>query len=111
MLLGQFYSPHVLNITLDYNFGQMTESFQVTPQNVPSFYGDGSYGDGYYGGQFFPYQFRINPTYKKCSSIRITVSDSQTSPNYGEGYSISNMALEIGVLPGVNRIPGAGGSG
>lgn len=106
LILGQFYSPHVLNYTIDYNFGEYTESGSITPQNTPFGYGDGYYGDGYYQGEFFPYEFRINPSYKRCTSIRITVSDSQTSPNYGEGYSISNMSLEVGVLPGANRLQG-----
>lgn len=108
LLLGQFKSPHTLNITIDYiRAGQyFTETKVITPTNTPVGYGTGNFGDGYFGGQLLPYQFRINPTYKKCTSIRITVWDNDQSPGYGEGYSISNMMLEVGVIGGPNRIPG-----
>lgn len=108
-LEGQFKSPHTLTVGVAYNNNPAyTEFFNVIPSNNPQGYGDGYYGDGYYGGVYYPYQFRINPSQKRCSSIRIQVSDNQSAPNYGEGYSISNMLIVVGILPLANRIPGTG---
>lgn len=111
-ILGQFKSPHTLSVSIAYNDNPgYTEFFSLIPQNNPVGYGAGNFGDGYYGGGlYYPYQFRILPSQKRCRSIRIQVSDQQVSPNFGEGYSISNILIEVGVLPGANRLPGTGQS-
>ena len=107
--MGQFKSAHTLSVGIAYDFNDTyTEMCTITPQNNPSVWGDGDdWGsDDVWGGTYYPYQFRINPARKKCTSIRITVQDNQISPNYGEGYSISNMSIEVGVLSGSNKIAG-----
>ena len=102
MLLGTYKGPHILNVDVAYDFSPIysqTASISISPANA--FWGE----DGYWGtsspwgGVFQQYQFRIDFAQQICTSIRIRVSDNQTS-NYNEGYAISAITFEIGILPG-----------
>lgn len=104
-LLGQFKSAHQLQVQIAYDFNPTyTETCLVTPQNASNFWGSAPVwgADAVWGGPYQVYEFRINPSRKKCSSFRISVKDINST---GEGYSISNMMLVVGVLPGGNRLP------
>jgi len=41
---------------------------------------------------------------QKCESIQITIEEAQSS-DYGQGFALSNLALEVGVKKGLNKLP------
>jgi hypothetical protein len=109
VLLGSFRGPHTLNVQVAYDFSPVyTQSCSIPIlNNTQNTWGeDGYWGDSTpWGENYQNYQFRIDFAQQLCTSIRINVSDNQTS-NYNEGYAISAMTFEIGILPGsYKRIP------
>jgi len=109
LLLGTYKGPHQLLVEVAYdNDPVYTQSVTVTPTTSNTIWGsDGYWGDSTpWGGQYVPYEFRIDFNRQVCTSIRIRVSDAQSS-DYNEGYSISAMTFEVGILPGGNKVPAA----
>lgn len=107
MILGTFKGPHTLNVQVAYDDSPLyTENTTITLPNDPGFWGsDTVWGSSSpWGGVFTPYQFRIDFKKQKCTSIRLKITDNQTS-NYNEGYAISAITFEVGVLPGLNKVP------
>lgn len=87
MILGTYKSAHTLNIQVAYDDSlTYTQTATLTPTNTT------------------PYQYRIDFKQQECSSIRLMISDSQTAP-YNEGYAISAMTFQVGVIPGLYKIP------
>ncbi len=110
-LLGQFKGPHSLVVDVGYN-GDPAFT-ETTTINATAIAGSNVWGtDGYWGEStpwgavFQPYEFQINFKTQTCTSIRLRISDDQTS-DYNEGYSISSLSFEVGVLPGNIRLPKA----
>lgn len=105
-LLGTYKGPHTLNVSIGYNFD---ESFtQIGAINTTLTAGSNLWGSDPtwgkstpWGGAWNPYIYQINPAVQQCTSFRLMISDSQTPP-YNEGYALSTILLEIGVVPGVN---------
>lgn len=87
-ILGQYKSPHTLTINLYTDFGTTPTTTRTIPVLNP----------------IFPYQFRIRPTVMKCESMQIEIIESQAS-NLGEGFSLSSLAVKIGIKKGLNRLP------
>jgi hypothetical protein len=93
-ILGNFYGTHTLSISVAYDFNpNYTQYTTVTP----------STGFTTLGG-YQIYEFRVDFEIQKCTSIRINVSDEQSS-GYNQGYAISSLVFEVGSLPGANRLP------
>lgn len=106
-LLGSFKGDHTLTVDVAYDFNSAyTESTTITPTNPSTVWGADSFwgSNTVWGGEYVIYEFEVGFKTQKCTSIRLRVSDAQTS-NYNEGYAISGMTFEIGVLPGANRLP------
>lgn len=108
-LLGTFKGTHTLQVSVSYDGNpSYTQFATIEPDNTINISLWGS--DGYWGqsspwgGAYTPYQFRIDFSQQVCSSIRINVQDLQSS-DYNEGYSISAMAFEVGILPNGYKIP------
>ena len=108
-LLGTYKSPHNLNVSIGYNFNNTFTQAGVI--NTSQTAGSNVWGaDGYYGnstpwgGQYQPYIYQINMPIQKCSSFRLKVSDSQSSP-YTEGFTISSLLFELGIMPDGIRVP------
>ena len=87
LILGTYRSPHTLNVSIYYDFDDTTP--QTVPIPVLSNPGN--------------YEFRVFLTRQKSTAIKIVISDTPSSP-LGEGFSLSNLALEIGVKKGLNKI-------
>lgn len=105
-LLGNYAGPHTLKIEVAYDGNRtFTQTCTVdASQDVSIWGGDSFWGESTpWGGTYQPYQFRIDFAQQKCTSIRIRVSDAQSS-NYNEGYSVSAVTFEVGALPGGNRV-------
>lgn len=106
-LLGLFKSNHNLQISVAYDGNPAFSQFAIidASQDQTTWGSSTTWGsDTKWGGEYVPYQFRIDLKRQLCTSFRIKVSDQQNT-DYGEGYAISNMAIEVGVLPGGNRLP------
>lgn len=111
LVLGDYKSPHKLQIDLAYDFDSTITQSSVVDVNslypLTVYGGTSPYGgDSVYGGAFPSEQFRIFTSRQKCDAIQITVQDIlATTP--GEGFSISNLSFEVGVKKGLNKLPAA----
>lgn len=89
MLLGTYRGVHTLGVTLAYDYASSAQqSVTITPSSSVL------------------YQFAIGTSQQKCEAIQIAFSDSQSSA-YNEGYSLSNIAFELGLKQGLKRLPAA----
>lgn len=90
--LGEYKSAHQLQIRVGYDYKpayQDTYNFDATTVIASS---------------ANTYQFRQALKQQKCDSLRIEISD--TAPT-GESYNMSDISLEVGVKPGINRLKAA----
>ena len=88
IILGEYFGPHTLTVNVDYDYaGTYAQTVTIPIESNP--------------GQ---YEFRIDFSQQVCSSISLQITDNQTYPG-NQGYSISDLTFEIGVLGGANRIP------
>lgn len=111
VILGDYKSPHQLIVQVAYNFIPVFTQRDIIPAGQllqPQAYGEGSpYGspdDIPEGGPFPLYQFRVFMNQQKIQSIQFSIEDNGNLP-YAEGFSISNMALEVGVKKGLRKMP------
>lgn len=110
--LGQYLSPHNLQVTAAYDFASgPTQTTTINPINVTSVYGD----DPFYGAetvygndpQLGNEQWRINFTRQKCQAVQLTVQEllDPSNPVAGPGFTISGLALVAGVKSTYPRLP------
>jgi hypothetical protein len=117
-LLGQYYSPHRLNIEVAYDFNPSpTQTTTVMPVNFNGFYGDDPlYGDSSpYGGESQVEQWRIFLDQQKCSSFQITISEA-FDPQFGAslagaGLTLSGLNLVVGVKKGYRPLAARNSTG
>jgi hypothetical protein len=105
-ILGTYKGPHSLVVDVAYDFSDSyTQSATIQPQAGTQWGSDPSWGwSSTWGGGYQLYEYRVDFSTQKCTSIRLRVADAQSS-NYNEGYSISSIVFEVGQLPGGNRLP------
>ena len=111
-LLGTYYSPHLLQITLAYDYGsdELPTYWDPTVAVLgPTFGSDITFGasDKFGGGAGGDgvYQVRINPSRQRCESVRFTFTDiAHPTGSAGQSCGINNLALEIGVIGGLKRL-------
>lgn len=128
LILGTYKSPHQLLVKIGYDFNSFfsqqdyVNATVLVDQNI---YGeDALYGSSTpYGGTNTPYQWRIFFSQQKCQAISISIEDVQplglftntqglvTNLSYGEGYSLSNIALRFGVKEGLYKLPASSAFG
>lgn len=88
MVLGDYKSAHSLVVKAAYDFvSSFTQTTTIPLSADPA-----------------PYQLEIHLTQQKCEAIQISIEDTQ-SPAYGEGFSLSALAFEVGVKGSLNRVP------
>ena len=108
-ILGDRLSAHQLVCRVMINFNeQVVEEFPFDPETAlfSSDYGEGLYGVGVFGGASDTvYQFRHTLREQKCEAISFEIEDVGSNP--GRAYSLSGIALEIGVIPGTARLSAA----
>jgi hypothetical protein len=110
MLLGQFKSPHKLQTQLYYNYNNAASQTIVVSPITPSTYGSSSpYGNETpYGGSFDLYQYELRPTWEKCMSVKLSITDTISgSAPLTEAYELSNLRFSYGVIGGSNRLKNA----
>jgi hypothetical protein len=88
LILGEAISPTNLTVQFTYDFSPVVNQTTTIPIIAAS----------------SPMQYRVFLNRQKCESVRITISDAPQSP-YGAGINLSNLALEVGVKKGPNKMP------
>lgn len=92
-LLGEYLSPHLLNIQLAYDFLPDTEVALITPTNN--------------NVSGTPEQWRIQQSNQKCQAFQISLNeqyDSSFSVPSGAGFTLSGMTCTIGVNRGYRPV-------
>jgi hypothetical protein len=92
-ILGSYYGPHNLNVTLTYDFGTATQT--IIPIVV--------------GSAVTPYQFRVFMSQQKCQTIQLTISDSVLSTS-NQAWDLSGLSFEVAAKKGQNKNITAGQS-
>lgn len=102
-LLGNYISPHKLQIEIAYDYNpNPSQTLIFTPDNYNPLYGssDGVYGDeSPYGGNSDVEQERIFFENQKCQSFQVTVTeifDNSYGTVAGEGFTLAGINLVIG---------------
>lgn len=109
--LGNYASPHKLNISMAYDYNPaITQSSTYTPPNRISVYGaDTLYGSDTYGGSGSSVeQFRVFLTQQRCQAVAITVQeqyDSTKGAAAGAGLSLSGINFVVGAKKGFPVLP------
>lgn len=109
IILGQYYSPHLLQVTIQYDYNSQSE--QIATKDIGALFNQNPYGaDPFYGqstpygGQPQEYQFEIDTDIQKCEAIQITIQD-VSSGTSGQSFSLSSIAFEVGVEGKGMRLP------
>lgn len=89
LVLGEYKSPHRLQVQASVDFDDtVVQTSVITPTATP------------------PYEYRFFMTRQKCTAVKFTIQDLQpVSGTYNQGYTLSNMAFEVGVKKGLNKLP------
>ena len=92
LVLGTFKSNHTFRVSISYDF--IDTPAQITSWPVSQVVGT-------------PFQYRIFTARQKCESIKFTLEDLALNGTLLESYFLSNMAFEIGIKRGLNKLPAA----
>lgn len=101
-LLGTYFTPHLLEVQIAYDFGNPIQQSTITPTNTTGVYGsDSLYGQTTpYGGPGNLEQWRIHAQRQKCQVFQVTVNE-VFNPTFGnmagQGLNISGIRCDIGV--------------
>jgi len=109
LLIGNYESPHLLNVQLGYDYGPLYEQAVIQPTNYTGSYGsDQLYGQTTpYGGQVILEQWRIQQSTQICQSFQIAISevyDPSLGVNAGSGFTLSALTCVVGVMRGYRPI-------
>ena len=104
-LLGQYLSPHTLQVSIGYNYNPgISQTTTINPINYSVPYGNAPiYGTNTYGGASDVERWRVFPQTQKCSSFQLTINetyDATLGVNAGAGLTLSGLALQIGIKRG-----------
>ena len=134
LILGEYKSPHKLQIKIAYNYDEVwkdekiidvsgyTESYSyggpiAQSYGSPISTGTGSHPGGtaaiaYGGKDNTQYQIRLNFAKQKCEAIKIQILELEGDPNTqagnqslsGPGFNLSNLSFIVGIKGGDFRI-------
>lgn len=112
-LLGRYYSPHKLSVSICYNYNDSTaQTVLCTSQNwSPNYGNDPLYGNGSpYGGPGNVEQWRIFLTQQKVQTFQLRVQeifDPQYGTAPGFGVQLSGINLVVGLKSSYPRVTAA----
>ncbi len=115
LLDADYFSPHLLNIRLAYDFNpNPTQQIQINPSSFVQF----PYGSSFTYGSTSPYgdeapqtyQYGLNNQTQKCQSIQVTIEEVPLLP-YKQGLSLSAIGFEVGAKKGLYKLPSSRSSG
>lgn len=110
-LLAKFFSPHVLNVSIAYDFNPANvQQSQILPRDLinPNYGNDPYYGSiARYGGNSRVEEYLINFIKQKCESVSITILEQADTENLITGAAITLEAMDflVGVKGGYPRLP------
>jgi hypothetical protein len=88
LFLGSYRGDHVPRVRLAFDYDQAwvddVEWAAVT--SVP------------------PYQYEVRPSRQRVQAIKLRVEDTAGSGSLGDGFSLSEMALQLGIKPGLRPL-------
>lgn len=101
-LLGEYITPHTLNVQLGYDFGSLSEQAEIQPINNTGVYGsDGLFGQtSPFGGSGTLEQWRIQQSHQQCQSFQISIQenyDASLGIMAGAGLTLSAFTAIVGV--------------
>jgi hypothetical protein len=106
-LLGEYLSPHKLNVEIAYDYNNSTQqSVLITPDNYNSPYGSasGPYGSlSPYGGTSSVEDWRIFFDQQKVQAFRIKITevfDASIGVAAGAGFTLSGLNMVVGIKKG-----------
>lgn len=95
LLLGDYKSAHRLQVQVAVNFDDAIVQTSTFAADVTT-----------------PYQYRIFMTRQKGESIKFTIQDlAPTAGSWNEGYTLGNMAMEVGIKRSLNKLPATASKG
>jgi len=109
-LLGHYYSPHKLSITVAYDYNDSpSQSLLAISQNYSPAYGnDPLYGNGSpYGGPGNVEQWRVFFNQQKCQSFQLQINeifDPQYGTDAGFGVQLTGINLVLGLKSSYPRV-------
>jgi len=117
-LLGQYFSPHKLNLQISYDYNPSpSHSVLVSPTNYsPAYGGDGNddenpYGQqALYGGPGDVEQWRVFLKQQRCQAFQITLDeiyDPSFGASAGAGLTLSGLNLVVALKKGFRPIGSA----
>lgn len=105
-LLGQYISPHKLNLSIAYDYrASPSQVLQISPTNYsPPYGGIGPYGAGSpYGGTGSLERWRIFLKKQRCQAIQISLQeiyDGTLGVPAGAGFTLSGINMVYGIKSG-----------
>ena len=110
VLLGHYLSPHILNMSVLYNYNPSPKEPVSINSNLVAntFAGLPTWGAGPSFGYspFTPYQFQYNFGYQFGQSISLIISDDPLSNN-NQGGIWTGLTFEVGLIGDTMRLPAA----
>lgn len=99
-IMAQYKTPHVLNVSVAYDFNTgITQTARILQTQNPAYGGNPYYGaSDKYGGIPSLEQYRVNLVRQKCQSLQVTLAESMDTSNYvlGGGLTIENIGFLVG---------------
>lgn len=108
ILLGHYLSPHIINISVMYDYDPAPkEPISINSNIVSNVWGGlTTFGAGinFGGGQFTPYEFQYNIGYPWCKAISLLITDNPlTSDDQGSIWSA--LTFQVGIFQDPVRLP------
>jgi hypothetical protein len=108
-LRGDYRSPHVLTISIAYD--NSPAASDVSSANAAQLLTPGGNYDtttydteNPYDGPYPGYEFQKKLAQQKCTSIQITVQETQPTAPFGEGFAFSAITALVGSLKGLHPV-------
>jgi hypothetical protein len=91
LILGDYKTSHRLQVQVAVDFDDtVVQTSTITATATP------------------PYQYRVFMTRQKCEAVKFIIEDlAPVSGTWNEAYKLSNMALEVGIKRGLNKVTAA----
>jgi hypothetical protein len=110
-ILGAYKGAHKLRVAFGYDHhDEFEQELLIDATGIMDgvIYGDdATYGaTSPYGGEFPLYQFGIHLARQKCTAIRVSIEDTQTSGTR-EAYALSSIAFLVGTKAPGPKLPGS----
>jgi hypothetical protein len=109
-LLGDYLSPHKLNMQIAFNYGAPSQYVTIVPGLESPLYGEGNnYGqDTPYGGPGSLEQWQVFFEQQKITSFQISLTesyDASIGQAPGAGFTLSGLNLVVAAKKGYNPLP------